>query len=413
MADNDIVKPDIVIATAPDAALLGTEEGKYEANQVQVLRNLDHIRQRPGMWIGDTGSRGLHYLVYELVNHSMEEGPAGFGKNIQVKIDVDGSLSVSDDGRGIPVDEHPTEKRTTLEVVMTKNLAGGHSFHATIAVNALSEWAEAEVRRHGRVYLQKYARGVPITPVKDIGSAGENTGTTVRFMPDPQIFKDATFNYDTLESRLRELAFLNKGLAFKLTDARTGKEGSFRYEGGEGGIAEFVKHLNRGQKTISPVVYIDKQVGKVRVEVALQYTAGEQERVYCYANNANNSVGGTHLSGFRAALTRTLNAYGKKQDLFKNDLAPIGKDFRAGIIAVISVQVPDPQFESANKLRLNNPEVEGIVSSVVGKQLARFLEENSKDAQRIMKKVILAARVREAASRAKESNCAAGERVRP
>jgi DNA gyrase subunit B len=409
MMDKDSVEQDTASA---DTALLGTEGGKYEGDQVQVLRDAAHIRRRPGAYIGDTTSHGLHHLVYELVYNSVDEGLAGFCKNIHVKIDVDGSLSVSDDGRGIPVDEHPIEKRPTLEVVMTvtgagakfdkrtyKTSAGLHGMGAK-AVTALSEWVEAEVRRNGRVYLQKYSRGKPITPVEEIGAAGKSTGTTVRFMPDPQIFKDATFSYDTLESRLRELAFLNKGLAFKLTDARTGEEEVFRYDGG---IGEFVGYLNRVEENISPVIYIDKQVDDVRVEVALQYTTSEQERVRCYTNNANNSVGGTHLSGFRAALTRTLNAYGNKENLFKNDLAPIGEDFREGITAIVSVQVPEPQFESNNKLRLNNPEVEGIVSSVVGEQLAKFLEENPKEAQRIMKKVILAAEAREAASKAKKA----------
>jgi DNA gyrase subunit B len=411
MVDKDIVEQDIATATA-DGALVGTEGGKYEANQVQVLRDAAHIRRRPGAYIGDTTSHGLHHLVYELVYNSVDEALAGFCKNIHVKIDVDGSLSVSDDGRGIPVDEHPDEKRPTLEVVMTKTGAGAkfdkrtyktsaglHGMGAK-AVTALSISVEAEVRRNGRVYMQRYSRGVPTSPVEEIGSAGKTTGTTVRFMPDPQIFKDAAFSYDTLESRLRELAFLNKGLTFKLTDARNGKEEVFRYAGG---IGEFVAYLNRVEETISPVVYIDKQVDDVRVEVALQYTTSEQERVRCYTNNANNSVGGTHLSGFRAALTRTLNAYGYKENKFKNDLSPIGEDFREGITAVVSVQVPEPQFESNNKLRLNNPEVEGIVSSVVGEQLAKFLEENPKDAKRIMDKVVLAAQAREAASKAKKA----------
>jgi DNA gyrase subunit B len=407
MADNGSVEPDIVIATAaPEAAQLGTEGGKYEADQVQVLRDNDHIRQRPSMYIGDTGSFGLYRLVCELVDNSMNEALAGFCKNIHVKIDVDGRLSVSDDGRGIPVDEHPIMKRTTLELVMTKCLTGAHGIHGVV-ISALSEWVEAEVRRNGRVYVQEYSRGVPTSPVQEIGAAGKSTGTTIRFLPDRQIFKGATFNYDTLESRLRELAFVNKGLTFKLTDARTGKEQSFCYEDG---IVDLVKYLNCGEETIGPIVYTDKQVKDVRVAVALQFTTGDQERVRCYTNSANNRGGGTHLSGFRAALTRALSVYGNQENNCMNDLTPSEEDFREGITAVVSVQMVDPQFESGNKLRLNNPEVAGIVSSVVSEPLVKFLEEYPNNAQRIMRKAILAARARWAASGAKESNCAAGER---
>jgi DNA gyrase subunit B len=383
---------------------------RYEGENVQIYRDAAHIRQRPGMYIGDTSTKGLHHLVYELVYNSVDEALAGYCHHIHVKINVDGSLSVSDDGRGIPVDEHPEAKRSTLEVVMTtvgagakfdkntyKVSAGLHGIGAK-AVTALSEWVEAEVRRNGKAYVQEYERGKPITEVLERGAA-QRTGTKITFQPDPEIFHEATFDYDTLEVRLRELAFLNKGLAIKVTDERSGKEETFLYAGG---IAEFVHYLNRSEETLHKPIYLDRTQDDVRVEVALQYTTNDEERVRCYANNAYNSMGGTHLSGFRAALTRALNTYGDKEGLFKN-VSPIGEDFREGLTAVVSVQVPEPQLEAQTKVRLNNPEVDGIVSSVVYEFMAKHLEENPKDAQRIMKKVVLAAEAREAAAKAKKA----------
>lgn len=384
---------------------------KYGSDNVQILRDAAHIRQRPGMYIGDTGPNGLHHLVYELVYNSVDEALAGHCKNINVRIDVDGSISVADDGRGIPVDLHPEVGKPTLEVVMTtvgagakfdkrtyKTSAGLHGMGAK-AVTALSEWAEAEVRRNNKVYKQEYERGKPITDVKEFGTS-TRTGTLVKFKPDPQIFHNTSFDYDRLESRLRELAFLNKGLSIKLTDARVSKEETFHYAGG---VAEFVEYLDRSEETLHKPIYIEKTIDNVYVEVSLQYTQGEEERVRCYANNAFNHGGGTHLSGFRAALTRSLNNYGAKENLFKNDLQPIGEDFREGLTAIVSVQVPEPQFESQTKVRLNNPEVEGIVTSVVNEHLAKFMEENPKDAAKIMKKVIVAAEAREAAAKAKKA----------
>ncbi|HLN27441.1 MAG TPA: DNA gyrase subunit B [Gemmataceae bacterium] len=384
---------------------------RYGSGNVQIFRDAAHIRQRPGMYIGNVAASGLHHLVYELVYNSVDEALAGHCSTIHVKINVDGSLSVRDDGRGIPVEEHPEAKRPTLEVVLTtvgagakfdKNTyrvsAGLHGIGAK-AVTALSEWVEAEVHRGGRAYVQEYERGKPTTEVKEIGLA-KGTGTRITFKPDPEIFHETKFDYDTLEARLRELAFLNKGLAIKLTDERTGKEDMFKYNGG---IAEFVEYLTKDEETLLKPIYIEKTLDDVRVEVALQYTTREDERVRCYANNAYNSVGGTHLVGFRTALTRALNAYGNKENLFKNNLAPIGEDFREGLTAIVSVQVPEPQLEAQTKIRLNNPEVEGIVASVVHEQLAKYLEENPKDATKIMKKVILAAEAREAASKAKKA----------
>jgi DNA gyrase subunit B len=408
MNEENIVLAENELIAAEQAAL--TASGDYVGENVQVLQNADHIRKRPGMYIGDTGSNGLHHLVYELIYNSVDEAVAGHCHHIQVKINEDGSISVKDDGRGIPVDEHPVMKCSTLEVVMTLAGAGAkfdkNSYKVSVglhgmgakAVTALSEWTEAEVRRNGRVYKQEYARGRASTEVKDIGAA-KGTGTLITFLPDPEIFKDTRFDYDTLEVRLRELAFLNKGLNFQLIDKRTGKEGTFKYEGG---LTEFVSYLNRSEEVLHKPIYIEKMVDNVRVEVALQYTTSDEERVRCYANNGYNPVGGTHLSGFRAALTRTLKFYGDKEEMFKN-VSPIGEDFREGVTAVVSVQVPEPTFESNNKLKLSNPEVEGAVTSVVNEQLAKYLEENPKDAQRIIRKVTLAAEAREAAAKAKKA----------
>jgi DNA gyrase subunit B len=383
---------------------------QYDASNVDVLRDFEHIRQRPGMYIGDTGVKGLHHLVYELVANSVDEALAGFCRHINVRIDAEGSISVADDGRGIPVDEHPKEKRPTLEVVMTtvgagakfgkgayKVAAGLHGMGAK-AVTALSEWTEAQVQRNGRTYMQEYERGKAVTPVRDIG-ASKRTGTLVKFKPDPEIFHDVTFDYDTLEDRLRELAFLNKGLMLTLHDERTGKEEAFK---ADGGVSEFVKYMNRTEDPIHAPIYIETTVDQVAVEISLQYTRSEEERVRCYTNNAFNSIGGTHLVGFRTALTRTLNAYGAREELFKN-ASPIGEDFREGLTVVISVQVPEPQFDSQEKKRLNNLEVEGIVSGIVGEHLGKFLEENPKVAQTIIKKVALAAEAREAATKAKKA----------
>ncbi len=387
--------------------------GAYEAENVDVLRDAEHIRHRPGMYIGDTSVKGLHHLVYELVHNSVDEALAGYCTLIQVKIGVDGSVTVSDDGRGIPVEVHPKVGVSTLEVVMTLSGAGGkfdkrayktsaglHGIGAK-AVTALSEWAEAKVRRNGKVYVQEYERGKAVTPVKELGVSKDNrTGTEVTFKPDPQVFHEATFDFDTLESRLRELAFLNKGIKIALLDERSGKQETFHYVGG---VAQFVEYLNRTEEALHKPIYIDKTQDDVRVEVALQYTAtGEQERVLTYANNAYNPGGGTHLSGLRSALTRTLKNYGDSEGHFKN-VKPESEDFREGLTAVVSIQVPEPQFESQTKIRLNNPEVEGIVTSVVNEHLKKFLEENPKDAKKILGKVVLAAEAREAASKARKA----------
>ena len=409
----------------PDIAVLDKTPlngDEYTEKNTQVLRDAAHIRKRPDNYIPDTGSRGLHHLVYELVYNSVDEHLAGFCKHIHVTIHHDGSLSVGDDGRGIPVGEHPTEKRSNLEVVLTvigaggkfdnkayKTSAGLHGMGAK-AVTALSELTRAEVRRDGRTHVQEYERGKATGPVKEIGAA-DRTGTKLTFWPDPEIFGDCTFDFETLQGRLRELAFLNRGLAIAIKDERINKEETFLYEGG---VSEYVVWLNQGETAIHPhPIHILKEVDvdmtaeggdkhSVKVEVALQYTTGEQERVRCYANNQYNPNGGTHLIGFRKALSRTINAYGEKENLFK-DLKPEGKDYGDGLTAIINVTLPNPQFEAQTKIRLNNPEIDGIVNSVVGEVLAKYLEENPKESKGIIKKVLLAAEVREAEAKARKA----------
>jgi DNA gyrase subunit B len=396
----------------------------YDASSIQHLQNADHIRKRPDNYIPDTSTRGLHHLVYELVYNSVDEYLAGFCKHIAVTVHVDGSLSVSDDGRGIPVEEHPELGISTLELVLTKVGAGGkfdnnaykvsaglHGMGAK-AVTALSELTKAEVRRNGRTYVQEYECGKATGPVKDIGAA-DKTGTRIHFWPDETIFGETTFDSDTLSDRLRELGFLNRGLSITFKDERTGREETFL---NEGGVSEYVAWLDRDEEVLHPPIHVSKEVEVVKpnggdetvtevikVEVGLQYTTGEDERVRCYANNQYNPNGGTHLSGFRAGLTRVLNAYGEKEGMFKNDLKPIGKDFAEGLTAVINVSLPNPHFEAQTKIRLNNPEVEGAVASAVHEHMSSYLEENPKEAKRIIQKVMLAAEAREAEAKARKA----------
>jgi DNA gyrase subunit B len=388
----------------------------YTDKDFKVLRDEAHIRARPGMYIGDTGVQGLHHLVYELIYNSVDEVLAGFCKLIVVKIHVDESCSVSDDGRGIPVDMHESENRPVLEVVMTTVGAGGKfgkgAYKVSLglhgmglkAVNALSEWTEAQVQRGGRTYRQEYARGKAITPIKDVG-ASKRTGTTIHFRPDPEVFHDAKLNFDTLESRCRELCFLNKGLAIKLMDERNNKEVFFKYDGG---VSEYVEFLNKDETPLhKPPIYIERVVEdtkgqEIRVEVAMQYTESEDDRTRAYTNNGYNVAGGTHLSGFRSALTRTMGAYGTKNELFKS-VTPIGEDYRKGLTAIVSIQHPEPLFNSQTKEKLNNEEVESAVSGAVSEALGRYLEENPKEAARIMRKVITEAEAREAAAKAKKA----------
>jgi DNA gyrase subunit B len=385
-------------------------ESDYGAEQIQALSDVEHVRQRPGMYIGNTGSRGLHHLVYEAVDNSIDEVMAGHANDVYVTINPDGSCSVLDDGRGIPVEKHPEFDISTLEVVMT-NLKAGGKFDKQVyktsgglhgigikAVNFLSEWCEVEVRRGGHVYQQEYERGVPLHEVRRIGST-DKRGTKVTFKPDPEIFGQIKFDYTILHRRMQELAFLNKGVRITLKDERTGDGETFQYERG---LLAFIEHLNRAAEPVhADVVYITGEQDGVSLEVALQYTSEYSENILTYVNNIYTVDGGTHLSGFRTALTRTLNAYGKRENIYK-DLTPTGDDFREGLTAVVAVRVPNPHFEAQTKGKLNNPEVEGIVNSIVGDYMGKYLEENPKIAKTIAMKAMLAAEAREAARKAKQ-----------
>jgi DNA gyrase subunit B len=394
----------------PEFRIDPKEPREYTAEDLKHLSDLEHVRERPSMYIGDTAVRGLHHLVYEVVDNSVDEAMAGYAKNVSIKINVDGSVTVEDDGRGIPVETHPDLGFSTLQGVMCVLKFGGkfqkgayqtsgglHGVGVTV-VNFLSEWCEVEVRRKGTVYHQEYERGVPTGEVRTIGTTNK-TGTMTTFKPDSQIFPNTRFNYDTLLRRLQELAFLNRGVKIIFRDERANKGEVFQYERG---IVEFVEHLNRATEPAHPdVVYINGDYEGVGLEVALQYTTEYTENVHSYVNNINTMEGGTHVSGFRAALTRTLNNYGKKADMFK-DLTPTGDDFREGLTAIISVRVPEPQFEGQTKTKLGNSEIEGIVNSAVGDFLSRYLEENPKAAKIIVQKGLLAAEAREAARKQKE-----------
>ncbi len=393
----------------------------YTADDITVLKGLEAVRRRPAMYIGDVSTRGLHHLVYEVVDNSIDEALAGYCKNITVTINSDGSVTVDDDGRGIPTDIHPEEKRSALEVVMTVLHAGGkfdkntykvsgglHGVGVSV-VNALSEWMEVEVRRDGKIFYQKYKRGEPVAPVKVIGKAERNTtGTKVTFMPDGLIFKNRNFKYETLSERLRELAFLNSEVTLCIRDLR-GKqkqEDTFHFKGG---LVEFVKYIDATRHPITRKVMYAKGEAKddsgrtVEVEVAFQYNDQYNENVFTYVNNINTHEGGTHLIGFRTALTRTLNNYASKNGLVKDDKIQLtGDDFREGLTAVISVKVPEPQFEGQTKTKLGNSEIKSIVESIVGPQLADWLEENSADAKRIIEKCLRAAEAREAARKARD-----------
>jgi len=387
----------------------GDEERQYEAADLQHLSDLQHVRERPSMYIADTGVRGLHHLVYEVVDNSIDEAMAGYADRIAVKINNDGSISVEDNGRGIPVEPHPDLGFSTLQGVMTVLKFGGkfkkgayqtsgglHGVGVTV-VNFLSEWCEVEVRRDGHVYQQEYERGVPCDDARRIGKT-DARGTKTTFKPDPNVFPITQFQYGLLFRRLQELAFLNRGVKIIFHDERTDEGETFFYENG---IIEFVQHLNRASEAIhDDVVYIAGDYQGIGVEVALQYSTEFTENVHSYVNNICTTEGGTHVSGFRTALTRTLNAYGKKANLFK-DLVPSGDDFREGLTAIISLKVPEPQFEGQTKTKLGNSEIEGIVNSAVGDHLANYLEENPKSARTIAQKGLVAAEARESARKAR------------
>jgi DNA gyrase subunit B len=387
----------------------------YTGANIRVLEGIEAVRLRPGMYIGDTTLRGLHHLVYEVVDNSIDEAMAGYCRHIHVTLHTDGSVSVVDDGRGIPVDSHGDSGVSALEVVLTKVHAGGKFDHDTYkvsgglhgvgvtVVNALSEWLEAEVRRDGQVWRQEYRKGQPEGPVSPKGST-KLTGTTIRFLPDTEIFPRIVFEFDILEKRLRELAFLNKGIRIRLTDERTDEPKEEEFYSSEG-LSEFVVYLNRVQTVLHPpIVFWGRDEERaVEVEVALQYNDSISEMVVSYCNNINTVEGGTHLTGFRTALTRTLNQYAKAAAPAKNkDLTITGEDFKEGLTAIINVRVPDPQFEGQTKTKLGNSDVEGITARVVNERLAEFLETSPAVAKRIISKALLAAEAREAARKARE-----------
>jgi DNA gyrase subunit B len=383
----------------------------YDASSIQVLEGLEAVRKRPSMYIGSTDYKGLHHLVYEVVDNSIDEALAGYCHNIEVMINKDGSVTVCDDGRGIPVEEHAKYRRPALEIVMTMLHAGGKFDNLTYkvsgglhgvgvsVVNALSEWLRVEVRRNEKLWVQDYVRGKPKDEVHEIGTA-IGTGTTTTFKPDPTIFETTEFKYDILANRLRELAFLNKGVKIVLADARSGVTDTFHYEGG---IIQFVHYLNEGKTPLhEKVIYFEKQKDTTDVEIAMQYTDGYSEIILAFANNINTAEGGTHLSGFRSALTRSFNDYAKKNNLLKGDLVLSGEDIREGLTAIISIKLTNPQFEGQTKTKLGNSEVQGIVNSLVGEGLDDFLEENPSEARKIIDKAVQAFQAREAARKARE-----------
>ena len=404
--------------TTQEAADSAAASEAYGDSQIRVLDDIEHVRTRPGMYIGPTNARGLHHLVYEVVDNSIDEALAGFAKRILVAINEDGSVSIEDDGRGIPVGIHPTEKIPTVEVVFATLGAGGKFDHkdgspyATSAglhgvgasvVNFLSEWLEVEVSRDGKVFHMEFERGKKASDLKVIGSRAK-TGTKVTFKPDREIFKDAgdiVFKFDILAGRLRELAYLNEGLAIILEDKQTGKREEFKYTQG---LIEYVRNLNDGKAVLHPnVIYFRKEEPATRliVEVAMQYNDGYNETILTFANNINNHDGGTHLSGFKTALTGTINRHAEGAGWLK-DTRPTGDDVREGLVALINVKLPEPQFESQTKDKLLNVEVESFVQQAVNERLSAYFEENPKEAKQIFEKGIVAAEAREAARKARE-----------
>jgi DNA gyrase subunit B len=385
---------------------------KYSASEIQVLEGLEAVRKRPGMYIGSTGPRGLHHLVYEIVDNAIDEALAGFCKNIDVFIHKDNSITVIDDGRGIPVDIHPKLKKSAVEVVFTVLHAGSkfggggykvsgglHGVGASV-VNALSKWLIVEVKRDGKIFRQKYERGKPVSELEVIGEA-EDTGTKVTFLADDEIFETTEYEYDVLSQRLRELAFLNKGIAINLIDERVDKKETYHYEGG---IKEFVKYLNRNKEVLhDEPIYFEASKDDTVVEIALQYNDGYNENIFSFANNISTTEGGTHVSGFKTALTKVINDYARKYGFLKeNEKNLQGEDTREGITAVISVKITNPEFEGQTKTKLGNTEVRGIVDAIVTDKVSAFLEENPSVAKVIVEKCLLASRAREAARKARE-----------
>ena len=386
----------------------------YSAQHIQVLKGMEHVRKRPSMYIGSTGPEGLHHLVYEVVDNSIDETLAGYCSAIAVVVEKGDIVRVEDNGRGIPVDNHPVEKVSALEVVMTKLHAGGKFDKATYkvsgglhgvgvsVVNALSEWCEVEVHRNKKSYYQRYQRGLPEKKVAITGKS-ESTGTTTRFKADPKVFETTNYSFDTLSNRLRELAFLNKGVEISIVDERTEKAKSHKFKF-DGGVRSFIEYLNKSKKTIhKEPVYFETVKDDVIVEIALQYNDGYNETIFSFANNINTREGGTHLVGFKSALTRSLNDAAKKLNLTRKlDENLSGEDVREGLSAVISVKLPEPQFEGQTKAKLGNSEVKGTVESTVNEKLTAFFEENPSIVRSILDKCIMAAKARAAARRARE-----------
>ncbi len=392
----------------------GTSQSSYEAKDIQVLEGLEAVRRRPGMYVGGTDAKALHHLIYEVVDNSIDEALAGACDRIEVIIHPDSSVTVRDNGRGIPVDIHPQMQKPALEVVMTTLHAGGKfgggsykvsgGLHGVgvSAVNALSEWCEVEVTRQGKVHFQRYERGYPTGPVRVIGKAPEGvSGTKTTFKFDPEIFKgDLDYRFDTLAQRLREMAFVTRGVTIFLRDERIDRQMTFYFEGG---ITSFVRYLNRNRQVLHPVVHVEKEIEGITIEAAIQYTDAFAESVYAFANTINTVDGGTHLTGLRAAITRTINDYARRAGLLKDaDPNFTGDDTREGLTAIISIKHPDPQFESQTKVKLMNPEVQTYVQQVVGEAFGAFLEENPAAAKAIVQKCLTSARARDAARKARD-----------
>src|SRR5688500_3621125 len=398
-----------------DMAKTVEKPAAYDAGNIQVLKGLEAVRKRPGMYIGSTGPRGLHHLVYEVVDNSIDEALAGHADRISVTIHADDSVTVDDNGRGIPVDIHPTEKMPGVELAMTVLHAGGkfdkdsyavsgglHGVGVSV-VNALSEWLKVWVKRDGQEYYMDFARGYTVTKLKKLGRVSRETGTKVTFKADHQIFPELRYDYATLQARLRELSFLNKGVTIVLRDERADQEKEETFHA-KGGLREMVTFLNSTKKPLHPeVIYIETMRDNVEIELAFQYNDGYNENVFSFVNNINTHEGGTHLTGFKSALTRTINAYGSKNATKKGgDTTLSGDDVREGLTAVLSVKVREPQFEGQTKTKLGNSEVEGAVKSVVNEMLGAYLEEHPRVANIIIEKAVSAARAREAARKARD-----------
>jgi len=389
----------------------GENNGNYDASQIQILEGLEGVRRRPGMYIGSTGSRGLHHLVSEIVDNSIDEALAGFCDKIVITIHPDNSITVSDNGRGIPVDIHEKTGKSAVEAALTMLHAGGkfggggykvsgglHGVGMSV-VNALSSWLEVRIARDGFLHQQEYQRGVPLYDLRQIGLSAE-TGTTISFLPDPEVFEETVYSKEILSSRLRELAFLNKGIKIILEDERDSSQLVFHYTGG---LIDFVKYLNKSKDELHPVIYFEGEKDKVQVEIAIQYTENYLENLFSYVNNIHTQEGGTHEAGFKLALTRIVNDYARRLNILKEGNSNLsGEDIREGMTAVISVKVEEPQFEGQTKTKLGNTEVSGIVSSIVGEGLGTFLEEKPNFARRIIEKTVQASRAREAARKARE-----------